>query len=354
MTKPKILFVDDDLRILRSISLYFSGDYDIVVAESGRKALEALDCNEIELIVSDYDMIDGSGLDFKQQLNEKQSSLPFILMSGKLDKKSVLEFSNLKVSHIFEKPFDYESLKTQIEKSLKAKRTEEEKEKLSFIGKNTGRIIHDINNNLGIIMMSSDVGLNLFGDNEKVIKLLNKAKNACSNIVDVVSKYKKLANEKDISFKTTCVEVFVKTLTQDLMDYCEANKLQVSVDKDVFDYSAVDVDLVLIRQAFLNLYSNAKDAMGSIGKNKLQVHFKKGNGYVQVLIKDEGPGIDESVKDKMFEEQITTKGENGTGMGLKYCKFIFDVHFGSIKVVETTKQGTTFMVQIPFSQGESK
>jgi len=111
-------------------------------------------------------------------------------------------------------------------------------------------------------------------------------------------------------------------------------------------------------QVFLNLFQNAIQAMEDQKEPRIDVGFDlvkpaHGGRAVQVTIHDNGPGIDETVRARIFDPFVTTKatGEpgkrRGMGLGLAIVKRIVDGHGGSIDVVSQPGRGTTFFVQIP-------
>ena len=75
--------------------------------------------------------------------------------------------------------------------------------------------------------------------------------------------------------------------------------------------------------------------------------IRDGNKIV-ISIKDYGPGIPDNVKDKLFKEMITTKGKDGTGLGLYMSYSTIRAHFnGDITVESETGKGTTFNIILP-------
>ena len=85
----KVLWVDDEPRILTSVKLCLS-QFTLYTAESGQAAIEFLRTNpgEINVIVSDYNMTDGNGLEFKRYLSEKMSPSPLSSSVGTLTRTS--------------------------------------------------------------------------------------------------------------------------------------------------------------------------------------------------------------------------------------------------------------------------
>jgi PAS domain S-box-containing protein len=108
-----------------------------------------------------------------------------------------------------------------------------------------------------------------------------------------------------------------------------------------------------LEQVFLNLISNAKDAMER-GNHKRELTIStaliRHNGWkdVQVSVKDTGTGIPEENVEKIFEPFFSTKEVGkGTGLGLSICYGIIEAHGGKIEVESKVDEGTTFRVILP-------
>jgi len=120
-----------------------------------------------------------------------------------------------------------------------------------------------------------------------------------------------------------------------------------------------------LNQVFMNLISNAIDALQTLEKNgtfSSHVHpsitistQKHHPDFVQISFKDNGCGMPESVKEKIFNPFYTTKpiGE-GTGLGLSISyQIIVDKHNGKIECISEQGQGTEFLIEIPISRSDS-
>lgn len=101
-----------------------------------------------------------------------------------------------------------------------------------------------------------------------------------------------------------------------------------------------------IDQVFVNLISNAAQAMDGTGRLTLATADEK--GWIHVTIADNGPGIPPSVLPKIFDPFFTTKAPGvGTGLGLSIVHKIVTKHNGTITVDSTERQGTTFRLRFP-------
>ena len=99
-----------------------------------------------------------------------------------------------------------------------------------------------------------------------------------------------------------------------------------------------------LRQVFLNLLRNSREAMP--GGGRLKVRSRAENGAVEVVFEDTGRGMTPDVKERVFEPFFSTK-EGGTGLGLAVSRQIVQAHGGSIRCESSPGQGTTFVVRLP-------
>jgi signal transduction histidine kinase len=103
-----------------------------------------------------------------------------------------------------------------------------------------------------------------------------------------------------------------------------------------------------IVQVLLNLLMNAADAAGPKGKVALKAH--RNGGSVQIVVEDDGPGIDPSFRERLFEPFATTKEVGkGTGLGLAVCRGLVESARGSIRFDESFGPGARFVVELPIA-----
>jgi signal transduction histidine kinase len=107
---------------------------------------------------------------------------------------------------------------------------------------------------------------------------------------------------------------------------------------------------VQLEQVFVNLLSNAGDAVRTAPEKHIQLTCEVQGETVVVTVQDSGIGISPEVLPRIFEPFFTTKGVNqGTGLGLSITHGIITEHGGSIEVHSMPGQGTTFVVRLPLA-----
>jgi signal transduction histidine kinase len=111
----------------------------------------------------------------------------------------------------------------------------------------------------------------------------------------------------------------------------------------------VNIDADLLKQAALNVIQNGAQAMPNGGT--LRVVLEENRKFAVVRISDEGAGIPEDIREKIFDLYFTTKS-GGSGIGLAMTYRILQLHYGSIEVQSNPERGTEFLLRIPLAATE--
>jgi CheY-like chemotaxis protein len=116
----------------------------------------------------------------------------------------------------------------------------------------------------------------------------------------------------------------------------------------------LQADLGKLTQVFVNLLSNAGQAIDQGGGSRIVVTTTDTRSGVQVSVDDDGPGVPGEIASNIFEPFFTTKGaEHGTGLGLPLCVDIVHQHHGCLELRPKEGRGARFVLVIPFQTGLS-
>lgn len=191
-------------------------------------------------------------------------------------------------------------------------------------------------------------------DHHDIAKDMNswvlKIKNYTEYMSDVISAVKgqavALSNDENISFTISellkRVNILMKHELKNAIIY-----LNIKMFTD--ENTVIHGDVNSLVQVINNMVSNAIQAYNGKTEQNIDIIVKKdNNNNIYISIKDYACGLSEKVKDKLFKEMITTKGKNGTGLGLYMSYSTIKAHFnGNIVVDSEQGKGTTFTIILP-------
>ncbi len=116
------------------------------------------------------------------------------------------------------------------------------------------------------------------------------------------------------------------------------------------DIPLIDMDREQIKRVLINLLDNAIQAMNSVGNIGISVAFDADANTVSINVADDGPGIRDEDKEKLFLPYFSTK-ESGTGLGLAIASSIISEHRGYLRVRDNEPHGTVFTIELPVKGG---
>jgi len=128
---------------------------------------------------------------------------------------------------------------------------------------------------------------------------------------------------------------------------------KINVRIDIPDSLAIRGDHSGLSQVFMNLSTNARDAMPKGGE--LVIEAKKEGDTALITISDTGHGMDQETQEKVFDPFFTTKEvDEGTGLGLSTTYGIVQDHGGEIHMYSELNRGTTFKVYLPLALSDEE
>ena len=124
--------------------------------------------------------------------------------------------------------------------------------------------------------------------------------------------------------------------------------VDITSDMSGFDNLIVTADKEQISRVFINIIKNASQAIPEGVRGKIHVKVEAGEKFV-VKISDNGCGIPQDIRGKLFTPSFTTKS-SGSGLGLAMCKNIIVNAHGDITFESSEGVGTTFIISLPLSE----
>jgi len=211
------------------------------------------------------------------------------------------------------------------------------------------RLAHEIKNPLTPIQLSAErlqrkLHSQLDDDANKVLR------KSTDTIVQQVSAMKSMVNDFSNFARPPQSKPQVISISHLIEDITalyqgQVQHLIVTIDDHLPNIYA---DPIRLRQVLINLIKNAQEAIADDdnGEINISANYKKDCNSIKICIADNGPGVDNSDIERIFEPYSTTK-DKGTGLGLAIVKKIIEEHGGTIIIKPVMPQGANFIIQLP-------
>ncbi len=250
----------------------------------------------------------------------------------------------------------YEDLKCAYEELKTAQEQVVRTEKLASLGKLSATIAHEINNPLAAVLTYIKLMMKLMvrekftpSKMEDVSRYLKTMETETARCGEIVKNLLAFSRQSTITIEPQDVEEIIDKTLMLINHDLEMKDIRLS-KKIEPDLPKIECDFRQIEQAFLNLMSNASEAMPEGGTLTVTVGRSKKNGFVDIEFSDTGCGIPKKNLLKIFEPFYTTKEEGqGVGLGLSVVFGIITRHKGIIKVESKQGKGSVFKIRLPVS-----
>ena len=189
-----------------------------------------------------------------------------------------------------------------------------------------------------------------------------KGLDKANEFIDIIEQETERLNEIAVDFlfavKPMQVDLKLDSLNDIIMELSDfvaveaaTKNIKITLSLDKFIPSLM-LDRKLLRRAFLNIINNSFYAMKDGGE--LIIEDKCDGDYVKLAIIDNGSGMSEETKSRIFEPYYTTKAESGTGLGLTAVLKIINAHSGEIALDSQLGKGTCFTFKFPIPKSQRK
>jgi signal transduction histidine kinase len=222
--------------------------------------------------------------------------------------------------------------------------------KLAAIGELAAGVAHEINNPLFAILGLTEFLLKEAEPGSKAVQRLELIQQTGLEIKEIVRALLDFARENAEERHVVPLEEVVQS-TVDLVRRTNAHKGVELVDHYDAAFAPVSASPNQLKQIFLNLIANARQAMPNGGTVKVDV--RRDADWVIASVNDDGPGIEPAVLERIFEPFFTTKRlTGGTGLGLSVSLGIAEAHGGTLTASSEPGRGATFTLRLPVCPDE--
>lgn len=219
-------------------------------------------------------------------------------------------------------------------------------EKMAAIGQLAAGIAHEIRNPLGIIMNALyDLSEILDTDNPEVWEDLQIARDEIVRAQEIITNLLEFSRESVAEMEEVNLNDLLRKTLQLMQKYLQTNTVKVVISLGKVGTCLANQNA--LRQVFLNLITNAVQAMPNGGELRLRTQ-RTANKQVLIEVSDTGVGISERHLNNIFNPFFTTKEPGqGTGLGLSVVHSVIKRYQGNITVRSKPDVGTTFLIELP-------
>ncbi len=371
-----ILIVDDERQNLIVLRNFLEGGYRVFEAQSGNEALATAKTAELDVVITDQRMPEMTGVELLEKLREFKPDVAGIVLTGFTDPPALISAINrARVFRFLKKPWQPDDILEAVRHAsehvhqtraiqrlvaLLARRTEEldaslvqvkktqtqllHMERLGTMGRLAAGVVHDLRN----LMVSLGYVESVLQQRQvapDVLESVQVGLHGVGNLIHTLEAMNQFARGGGITIEKAPLQpslVVQDALAIARMDMgFRAHKVAVKVEENL---PSVHGDRQKLTQVLLNLVRNAVQATGQW--RHIGIEASRRNGHVVFAVEDEGPGVPAELKQKLFKPFVSSKGENGMGMGLYMAKLIIDSHQGEIAVLDRPQGGARFEVRL--------
>ncbi|MDB6034758.1 MAG: Response regulator receiver sensor signal transduction histidine kinase [Verrucomicrobiales bacterium] len=397
--KPTLLVVDDEEGPRMSLKVIFADAYNVLLADSGKAAIELAQANKIDVAVLDIRMAEMSGIEVLERLKYIDPTIEVVMMTAYAETETVRQALRLRACDYIHKPFDVTTIRRSVSTALERRSLNGEvlqnTEKLGALQKELEQqkmdeemartrgeiyasIIHDINSPLTIIsgliqIINHRIGGETKVEGEELEQVKDRLKRITrqvTNCIEISRRYLGFLRQSP----SESAKVWINQILADVGELLRVHPAAKSNELVIVPLAQDVTGLVNgtdMIQILLNLALNAMQCSSNAHRVEIRCELKQEavsldgiqdgaedrfinrDGFANaapllaVSVADNGPGMPSEVLGKIFQPYFTTKGKsNGTGLGLCIVHRLLKECRGGLHVHTLAGQGTSFTVYL--------
>lgn len=304
-------------------------------------------------ILSDYESDRQRLMRQTQRLDDSRRAILHILQD--YHRSNVrLENSRKAMIHIMGDLRDITMEMQQREQALRDKQEQlVQAGKLATLGELTTGVAHELNNPLNNISLflgniMDQVELNQL-DPDKLRNNLNSAMQQVRKAAEIISHLRTFGRVAPVSREPVAINDVIRRALSLMQEQLRLRNIALELDLSPAE-PVVSGSPIQLEQVFLNLLTNARDALADSPRKMIMISSVVDQGMINVVFSDTGPGIPPEIQQRVFDPFFTTKEVGaGTGLGLSITYGIVQEHGGSIIVGTHAEGGASFRLQLPLA-----
>jgi signal transduction histidine kinase len=355
--KRDILYIDDEMENLIVFQATFEDYFNVVTASSGAEGLQLLEERSFPVVIADQRMPKLSGAELFEIMRRKYPHTKRIMLTGYADPKAMLSAINQgQVYYFIKKPWEQDDVFSILVRAIEAYDMSLSNvmlqdrlvaaDRCAMLGRSAARLAHEMGNQLCMLPLLELIEDD-YSDHKDLVQMAGFARSTHERLVEIIDEVKafvRFQREEMVTQPLALSEV-IHELVEFLRFERNLPLNQLSIDMQGEPW--VRVNRVKIQQVLINLLKNAEFAIRERSDGLIRLSLRGEGDQVLIVVADNGCGMTADVAEHIWEPFFTTKGEQGTGLGLDVAKSIIEGHGGTITCQTEPGAGATFTISLP-------
>lgn len=368
MNSPRILVVDDQLINVQLLKRKLEREeMTVIAAYSGQEALDAVANDRPDLILLDVMMPDMDGIEVctRLQADENTRSIPVIFITARNSKEGKIEGLAVGAVDYITKPIDLDETLARVQTQLRfvyinremvdLQRRLIEARRTATIGAVTQGIAHNLNNLLGVVIGYLDLVKSNSDRPEAVLKNADHVENAVQRIVSIIKQLSSMVGKTRLPTQPFAVSDLLAGAVRRFEQESGTTGL-VEIENPLGKLT-IDSHIEVFESAVTALLMNGWEASAEMPDRSIKItaSLNKMGSVPQVMftIEDHGCGIDEDLRDQIFEPFISSKHTVGVGMGLTIARHALRNMGGDLNIADRPGGGSIATALHPIRRSEN-
>ena len=368
-----VLIVEDDPLILDQLTRLVSKKCDTVhTATNGAEGLICFQTHSFDMVISDLDMPVMGGLELLQAIRLIDEEMPFILCTGLSDHETLVTAIEYNITGFIPKPVKNKALFKKIDKIADYKKIKQEvitldemlknekqnleaalKAKSEFLANMSHEIRTPMNGIFGFTTLLQKSNLN--EKQKEYLDIIETSNKTLLGVINDILDFSKIeSGSLELDPTTIDPHKEFEKMGRIFLPKMEEKQIDFTIEIDALIPECIKVDLLRLQQIITNLIGNAVKFTPEKGKIDLDIRLFALCGdkcSIRFGVKDNGIGITESQKEKIFDQfsqadMSIARQYGGTGLGLSISKQLIELMGGKLLLESTIGEGSEFYFDI--------
>lgn len=363
MMKRDILYVDDERDNLIVFEATFEDAFNVYTANSGRKALELLEQRPFPVVIADQRMPVMTGSELFEIMRSKYPHTKRVMLTGYADSNAMLDAINQgQVFYFVKKPWERHVILSILTRAIEAYDLSIANmaltdrlvavDRCAALGRSAAKIAHEMGNQLCMLPLLELIE-EQYADRDDLVQTAEFARQTYERLVHLVNEVKafvRFENEDAPLQRLSLAE-----LLHELLEFLQfdgsfpSSRLAMEIEGEPF----VMANRVKLQQVLINLLKNAAHAIRDLEQGRITLKAAIEDQSVLLTVSDNGCGMAPEVAARIWAPFFSTKGDEGTGLGLDIVKGIIESYHGRIECRTAPGSGATFAIWLPLADAEN-